>query len=368
MNKLQFLLTSNSVASIYSSTIAKTSSNLFYASRERNHIYIKGKNLNFAEISINGTILGSFIPDANNEIYVDISDIIETIEGEINVPMYIALADIDYHYTTINYNVAVCSGYSYGNFARNLDIADLNCQNQKLVRYNYSASNINSYILLPTRIIIPRSNGVSMFSFSVTLPVWHYEYGASNVALYSTTSDALIGRANDKYLPMMITTSNIDCKIGLLRVTGSSYGRVELIEMSNHSRYCALRWVCPYTKHVENPTAPITSNVTAYNCIAYFEVFSMKTNTEITTLQSTPSQYLYKVGRVTEIEIGMRNLDAYSYIYYSQILLSEDIAILLSNNTSSSFFQSAKLKKTNITYPTNNTVRQDLRLQLIIEE
>lgn len=368
MNKLQFLIASNSVANIYSSTIAKNSTNLFYASRERNHIYIKGQNLNFAEISINGIILGSFTPDANYEIYIDISDIIKTIEGQINVPMYVTLADIDYNYTTINFSVAVCTGYSYANFARNLDIADLNCQNEKLVKYNYSASNVNSYILLPTQIIIPRTNGVGMFSYSVTLPVWHYQYGAQNVGLYSTTSGTLIGRANDSCSAMTILTSNIDCKIGLITVPGSSYGRVEFIEMYNHTRYCALKWTCPYTKHVVSLTAPTIGNVIAYNCTAYFEVFSMKTSTEITALQSTPSQYPYKVGIVTEIEIGMRNLDAYSYIYYSQILLSEDISILLFNNSSSTFFQSAKLKKTNITYPTNNTVRQDLRIQLIIEE
>lgn len=368
MNKLQFLIASNSVASIYSSTIAKTSTNLFYASRERNHIYIKGQNLNIAEISINDIILGSFTPDANDEIYIDISDIIKTIEGQIDVPMYVALADIDYHYTTINFSVAVCTGYSYANFARNIDIADLNCQSEKLVKYDYNASNINSYILLPTQIIIPRTNGVAMFSHSVILPVWYSQYGVKNVDVYSTTSNTLIGRCNDNYSPMTIITSNIDCKIGMIRVTGSSYGRVEFMEMSNHTRYCVLKWSCPYTKHVVDLDAPTIPNVNAYNCTAYFEVFSMKTSTEITALQSTPSQYPYKVGIVTEIEIGMRNLDAYSYIYYSQILLSEDISILLFNNPSISFFQSAKLKKTNITYPTNNTVRQDLRIQLIIEE
>lgn len=372
MNKLEFSIGGGSTVQFYSSTVAQFTSGgmkyLFYASKENNHIYIKnpgGNEITDIYINIDNYSIGPLIGE-DNELFVDISEIISALTYKINVDMSISCYS-DSVVNSQSFKITIYNGYNYANFARSLSIVQSNfCNLIALAEYDYYSGNVLSYVLPPTKILLPYRDGRRLFNEMTYLqiPAWHYQYGVQNIVIYS--NNVQIGRANDYYSPIRITIDDITTPTGSLKVIGTTYNQVVFEKIS--SRYIAIRWRCPYTKQFNLRTSTSSLQTNNYFGIAFFEVFSIKEDVKITELEETASYMPYTVKKRIEVAVGLRNLNAYDYIYYSQIMLSEDVSVCIDEKRGSeNSFQPAKLGNNKLEYSQNGTEIRDLVFNLIIE-
>lgn len=372
MNKFEFSIGGGSSVQFYSSTVAQFTSGgmkyLFYASKEKNHIFIKspgGNGITDIYIDIDNYSIGPLIGE-DNELFVDISEIISALTYKINVDMSISCYSNNVLYSQA-FKITICNGYNYANFARSLSIVQSNfCNLITLAEYNYHSGNVLSYILPPTKILLPYRDGRRLFNHitHLQIPAWHYQYGVQNIVIYS--NNVQVGMANDYYLPIRITIDDITTPTGSLKVIGTTYNQVVFEKLS--SRYIAIRWKCPYTKQFALKTSTTSLQTNNYFGVAFFELFSIKEDVKITELEETASYAPYTVKKRTEVTVGLRNVNAYDYIYYSQIMLSDNVSVCINEKGGSeNSFQPAKLGNNKLEYPQNGTEIRNLVFNLIIE-
>jgi hypothetical protein len=73
----------------------------------------------------------------------------------------------------------------------------------------------------------------------------------------------------------------------------------------------------------------------------------------------------YRTSRETRLVAGIENITAWDVAIYSQILLSEEVSILLGDGTA---YEPAKIVKQKITSNVINADKQDIKIELILNE
>lgn len=385
MNKKEFRIFNTQYVSGYTSYVAqylRVTTNiryLLFASEEKNNIYIARGSAPIVsvDLKIGTTEIIGLLPDEEGKIFLDISDIIRVHTGR-EVDMIFKVFQGGTAPTTFSYKIAVSKGRRFDELANYLSLPQQNfCNFRNLANLSYDANCSRSYILPPTKIIIPINENGTRTKFkninNIILPVWEQTYGITNIEI--SQNGNIISEVPNSYSPLSINLNNTSRGVAQLRVIGSLTNMIAFEGFNDAQRYIAIRWLCPYIVPINTSTqgtaTPYTS-LTPVTGMAFFELVEIKQATNVISLENTAN---YMPNLITEgmtIKIGLKNLNAYDYVYYSQILLSDNIEYCLAENfgASASFtdnFQPAKVEKTNNIIPVGNGV-YDLEIILTIKE
>lgn len=375
----KYIYTSNYV-NVYSSTIAQyqdTTNNityLFYATREKNHLYFARQSLPIMSVSITiGSIeMNGLLPTGNGSfLIIDISDAIKSLTGvsEMTIKIYAAGPTI-----SLIYKIVPMIGYNYDNLAGSLSLAQGNyCYLRSLAYYNYNRQRTLSNIAPPTKIIVPFENGVRMFPNVRTLnfPCYNSSYGITNVKLIQgSTTIATTTTSYNGLLPF--TINNLQGLYGVfLRIAGYIVNDIILEDFNPAKKYVAVRWGNPYTNSVgvqiQGEGAPSYDRLTR-SAVTFFELAEYEEEQQVESLESTGSEMPYIIKSERRCKLRMTNLNAYDFIYYAQILKSESVEILFDTNLTENNYQPVKLEKSKVTLPTNGTQLYNLEFNVIIRE
>lgn len=365
---------------VYSSTIAQylnTSNNvtfLFYATREKNHLFFNRQSqaIQYVNVKIGQVEMNNLLPVNNgSNLFIDISDAIESLTRATD--MVIAVRTPTFT-TTLNFRLVPMIGYNYDNLARILSVTQGNfCNLYQLAKYNYDRQSTHSNIAPPTKIIVPYANGVRMFSnvSSLALPCYNSNYGISNVEIFQGETRIAYASNNSSSF-LIFTINNLQGLYGAyLRIAGYIRNNIILEDFNPAKKYVAVRWANPYTNSVnvgiQGEGGPSYSSAIS-NAVTFFELAEYEEEQQVTSLESTGSEMPYLIKSGQKCTLRMTNLNAYDYIYYSQILKSENIEILFDTILTESNYQPVKLEKSKITLPTSGTGLYNLEFNVIISE
>lgn len=382
MNRKEKYIFNSATVQIYSSTIAQyTNTNdnttyLFYANKEKNFLYFKRQTqpIVYVNLTIDGVELNGLLPDTNTgNIFIDITEIIRSMSVGVTHTMQIYVFQGGTS-VTLNYNIIPMQGYNYDNLAQMLSLAQVNfCNLKTLANCNYSRTGSNSEVNPPTKIIIPFENGLRKFNNvqSLSLPCYNNNYGIENVLIYQGTS-IIASAVSDTFNMLTFTINDLQGLFNLeLRVIGSLINKLTLEAFNPAKKYVAVRWAYPYTNCVKvGVQGTVTPDYLTGLQFAttFFELAEYEEEQTIIDLEDTGGEMPYLVNSGRRCKLRMTNLNAYDYIYYSQILKSEKVEILFNENLSTSNFQPVKLEKSKITLPTNGTELYNLEFNVIISE
>lgn len=380
MRKNEKYIYNSQFCAVYSSTIAQytdTNSNttfLFYATREKNHLYFSRQSMpiQYVNVKIGQVEMNNLLPVNNgSEVFIDISDAIESLT---NVTDMVIAVRTPAFTTTLNFRLVPLIGYNYDNLARILSVAQGNyCYLYPLAKYNYDRQSTHSNIAPPTKIIVPYANGVRMFSnvSSLALPCYNSTYGISNVEIVQGET-RIAYASNNRSTLLTFTINNLQGLYGAyLRITDYTRNNIILEDFNPAKKYVAVRWANPYTSNVsvglQGEGAPYF-DMLPIKAVTFFELAEYEEEQQVTSLESTGSEMPYLINSGQKCTLRMTNLNAYDYIYYSQILKSESIEILFDTLLTESNYQPVKLEKSKITLPTSGTGLYNLEFTVIISE
>ena len=380
MRKNEKYIYSSQYFFVYSSTIAQyvnTSNNvtfLFYATREKNHLYFSRGSMaiQYVNVKIGQVEMNNLLPvNKGSQLFIDISDAIESLTGasEMSIKVYNTAGP-----TVLTYRLVPMIGYNYDNLARILSVAQGNfCNLYPLATYNYDRQSTLSNIAPPTKIIVPYANGVRMFSnvSSLALPCYNSNYGISNVEIFQGETRIAHASNNSSSL-LTFTINNLQGLYGAyLRITGYIRNNIILEDFNPTKKYVAVRWANPYTNSVnvglQGEGEPNYDRLSR-NAVTFFELAEYEEEQQVTSLESTGSEMPYLINSGQKCTLRITNLNAYDYIYYSQILKSESIEILFDTTLTETNYQPVKLEKSKITLPTSGTGLYNLEFNVIISE
>lgn len=385
MNKLEFKVHESSTSAVYMSSVLKyqdTTNNrqyLVFASKEKNHLYISRASLNIESVSITiGIIRMEQMLTINNAtLFIDISELLATYEGK-QAAMTLRIKNSSFT-ESITFYVIVAKGYRYDKIAQYAQVPLVNsCDNIQLSSYQYNSQKTLSFALPPTTIIVP-INGDGMVAFpnveNIELPFWRSHVSPSSISV--KINNNVVSTANDYGLFRISVEDLLANGTTNAALYGGStrFNTIRLLKMQDSSRYICVRWRSPYITTLYFPETSGSSKAWNYYYnpqvgVAFFEIFKREVNTEITDLEPTASYMPYMLKQSQTLTIGLRNITAYDYVYYSQILLSEEIEVIDTEYFPTSFagFQPVRLKKSKITMPQSGTQLYNLEIELIIEQ
>lgn len=379
MRKNEKLVYTGQYFGIFSSTIAQYKDNtnnityLFYATKEKNHIYIiRGSGvIQNVSIQIGQIEMNKLLPvQSGNDLFIDISDAIKSLTGVADMTITV----VNVYPITLNFRIVPMFGYNYDNLARLLSLAQGNfCNLFNLVDYNYSRQTTLCNIAPPTKIIVPFENGIRKFADvrTINLPCYNSSYGLTNVKLLQGTTE--IASTTYRYGSLLnFTINNLQGLYGVfLRILGYRVNDIILEDFNPAKKYVAVRWKNPYTNSVyfglQGEGAPPHDQLNK-NAVTFFELAEYEEEQQVESLESTGGEMPYIVKSEQRCKLRMTNLNAYDYIYYAQILKSESVEILFDTNLTESNYQPVKLEKSKITLPTNGTQLYNLEFNVIITE
>lgn len=379
MGKKEKLVFSGQYFSISSSTIAQYKENtnnityLFYATKEKNHIYIlRGSNaIQSVSIQIGQIEMNNLLPvQSGDNLFIDISDAIKSLTRVTDMTITV----FNVYPITLNFKVVPMVGYNYDNLAQTLSLAQANfCDLRNLANCDYDRYGSDSYIAPPTKIIVPFENGSRKFTSVnyLRIPCYNNYYGTSNV-LIEQGGRTIASATNNTYNMLTLTLSYLQGLFNvMLRIVGSITNNLILEDFNPAKKYVAVRWTYPYTNTV-NLNAQGTSTPSYLSAIQYavtfFELAEYEEEQQVESLESTGSEMPYIIKSERRCKLRMTNLNAYDYIYYAQILKSESVEILFDTNLTEGNYQPVKLEKSKVTLPTNGTQLYNLEFNVIISE
>lgn len=383
MNKKEFQIFENPYVSGFASYVAQyykvdtEKRYLLFASEEKNNIYISRGSapINSMNITIGTTEINGLLPDEDGNIFLDISDVIKShTRNTVDMTLSIKQPGATYTYT---YKIAVSQGRRFDELANFLSLPQQNfCNLQKLAYLSYDTNGSHSYILPPTKIIIPiNENGTRTYRNinNILLPVWQQDYLVQNIQILQDNN--IISTVADNYSPISIDIENTRRGVARVRVIGTNYNNIVFEGFNDVQRYIAIRWECPYICPMESDTSGTSTpyaHLRPVTGMAFFEVLEIKQATNVISLENTASYMPNLITEGLKIKIGLKNINAYDYIYYTQILLSDNIEYCLAENFSSSAdftnnFQPAKVEKTNNIIPVGNGI-YNLEITLTVKE
>jgi hypothetical protein len=385
MNKFEFNVHQSSTSVVYMSSVLQyqdTTNNrkcLVFASKERNHIYITRQSLNIESVSITfGAInMENMLTIDNATLFIDISELLAAYEGKQQTMTLRIKNSLDTE--IITFYVIVAKGYRYDRLAQNAQVPYIHsCDNVQLSTFQYDSKRTLTFALPPTTIIAPiNEEGLPIFQNieNIELPFWRSHVSPSTI--------------NVKVNNNIISTANV---YGLLKIrvedlltygttNASLYGgndrfnTLKLQKMQDNTRYICVKWRSPYITTLyfteTSGDSKLWYDYTSPQIgVAFFEIVKREINTDITELEGTASYMPYVLKQSQTITIGMRNITAYDYVYYSQILFSEEIEIIDTEYfpTDLAEFQPVRLKKSKITMPQSGAQLYNLEIDLIIEQ
>ena len=380
MRKNEKYIYSSQYCNVYSSTIAQyvnTNNNvtfLFYATREKNHLYFNrgAMAIQYVNVKIGQVEMNNLSPVNNgSQLFIDISDAIESLTGMSEMSIKVKTSGPTISQT---YRLVPMIGYNYDNLARVLSIAQGNfCNLYPLATYNYDRQSSLSNIAPPTKIIVPFENGVRVFSNvnTLILPCYQSNYGISNVEIFQGETKIAYASNNSSSF-LTFTINNLQGLYGAyLRIVGYVMNNIILEDFNPAKKYVAVRWANPYTNSVpvsiQGEGEPNYDRLSR-NAVTFFELAEYEEEQQVTSLESTGSEMPYLIKSGQKCTLRMTNLNAYDYIYYSQILKSESVEILFDTILTESNYQPVKLEKSKITLPTSGTGLYNLEFNVIISE
>lgn len=389
MNKREFSIFSSQYVAGFSSFVtqylkADTGVRyLLYASEDKNHIYIARQSLPIISVDIKiGTAeLFGLLPDEDGNMLLDITEIIKANANSASAVDMIIRVTQSNGVAMFSFKIAVAEGRRFDELAGYLSLPQQNyCNLRSLASLYYSSSGSQSYISPPSKIILPINENGTRTKFnnisSILLPIWQQTYGVQNVQI-SQTGAGIVSSVANNYSPISINIASAQKGRADIRVTGTKTGDIVFEGFNDAQRYIVIRWKCPYIPPLEyraqGTEIPYTaSKIKAVTGMAFFEVLEIKQATNVISLENTASYMPNLIEENVTIKIVLKNLNAYDYIYYSQILLSDNIEYCLAENFSASSnftynFQPAKIEKTNNIIPVGNGV-YNLEFTLIVKE
>lgn len=390
MNKQEFLTATSTYSNVYCSRVvqyADTTNNITYlifASREKNHIYItrNSRAIKYVSLNFGGVAMNNILPNASgSELFVDISEIIQSF-ARSSFDLTVLIRNPDFPETR-TFRVIVAEGYRFDNLAQNLEIAqNRSCGKASRATMQYNTERTLSFIFPPTTILTPIYEDGQYTIFrnipEIILPVYRSNFSPTSINIYTT--DVVASVANN-FSPLKLSINNLITYGRLPAVIRNDdyvMDYANLRPLSYTSNYVCLRWQVPYIPPMYFASAS-GGAINAYNYTgkitaqAFFEVIGKQEETNIIDLEDSASYMPFKSNVKKTISVGLRNITAYDYIYYSQIFLSENIEILQAQNFGSSSiyeinFQPAKVEKQKITMPLNGGQMYDLEIKLILSE
>lgn len=387
MNKSQFLVDNSNYSSIYMSYVLKYNNtntgvySLLFASEEKNHLYITGDQaIRYVNIDFGDLRIKNLLPNEKGQIFLDISDWLRANIGK-TIPIYIYI-----YYESVSefvaYNVVVLKGLRYDRLAQNTQIPqNYQCGMQALSGWQYDADRSLSAALPPITIIVPfnEDGTYNKFRSVQTLDFVWYRSHLPLTGLRLMTPSGVIGNNTNNYSPFSISVSSMQThgfRNSTMYLGTSIYNKNDLRPLQYSKKYICVRWqspyICPlYFSSVSGTTSNFSRYYEPLYCQAFFEVLSDETDTEITNYENTASYMPYSVGLTRKIKIGIPNITAYDYAYYSQLFLSADISIWENDIITSSslgLFSPAKIAKSKFTMPKNGNSTYNFEATLIIEE
>ena len=386
MNKTEFLVSSSSNSVVYMSSVLQyedTKNNrkyLVFASKEKNHLYISRSALELENVSIKlGNVnMQNMLTINYNTFLIDISELLATYEGtQQTMTLYIKNVSFT---ETLTFYLVIAKGYRYDRLAQYAQVPYIHsCDNVQLSSYQFDNLRTLTFAMPPTTIIVPiNEEGMSIYQNikNIELPFWRSHVSPSSIAV--KVNNNVVSTANDYGLLKIRIEDLLTYGTTNASLYGdtSRFNSLRLQKMQSSSRYICIRWQCPYITTLYFATTsggskPWVSYQKPQTGTAFFEVLRREINTEVTELESTASDMPYQVKESQTITIGMRNITAYDYIYYSQILLSENVEImdaeLFPASNTQNHFTPVRLKKSKITMPQNGSLLYNLEIELIIE-
>lgn len=379
MGKNEKLVYTGQYFSIFSSTIAQYKENtnnityLFYATKEKNHIYILRGSYAIQNVSIQiGQIeMNNLLPvQSGNNLFIDISDAIKSLTGVADVTITV----FNVYPITLNFKVVPMVGHNYDNLAQTLSLAQVNfCDLSKLANCDYDRYGSDSYVSPPTKIIVPFENGSRKFSAVnyLKIPCYNNYHGTGNILIEQGGTTIAVAR-NDTYNMLTFDLNYLQGLFNVkLRIRGLINNKLILEDFNPAKKYVAVRWSYPYTNVVDlsaqGASAPSYLSTVQY-AVTFFELAEYEEEQQVESLESTGSEMPYRIKSERRCKLRMTNLNAYDYIYYAQILKSESVEILFDTNLTESNYQPVKLEKSKVTLPTNGTQLYNLEFNVIISE
>lgn len=386
MNKTQFQVSSSNYSAVYMSSVLQyedTTNNrkyLVFASKEKNHLYISRASLAIESVSITlGTIsMEQMLTINNSTFFIDITELLATYEGTQQT-MTLRIKNSSFT-ETLTFYLVIAEGYRYDRLAQMAQIPYINsCDNIQLSSYQYDSKRTLTFALPPTTIIVPiNEEGGAIFRNirNIELPFYRSHLAPNSVNVRVNNNEV---STTDTYGLLKISVDDLltyGTTNSALYGTNSRFSTIKLERMQESSSYICVKWKCPYITTLyfsatSGGSKPWLRYQKPQTGIAFFEVLRREINTDVTELEGTASYMPYKVKESQTITIGMRNITAYDYIYYSQILQSENIEImdaeLFSASNTLDHFTPVRLKKSKITMPQNGSLLYNLEFELIIE-
>ena len=379
MGKTEKSIYTSKYVNVYSSTIAQyqdTTNNvtyLFYATKEKNHLYFarQSEAIQNVSIQIGQITMNNLLPvQSGNNLFIDISDAIKSLTGVSDMTIRV----LTVFPIVLKFKVVPMVGYNYDNLASILSLAQGNfCHLRSLAYYNYNRQGTLSNIAPPTKIIVPFENGVRMYPNlrTLNLPCYNSSYGITNVEI--TQGTTTIARTTTSYNGLLpFTINNLQGLYGVfLRIAGYFVNDIILEDFNPAKKYVAVRWGNPYTNSVrvqsQGEGAPSYDRL-ARNAVTFFEIAEYEEEQQVESLESTGSEMPYIIKNERRCKLRMTNLNAYDFIYYAQILKSESVEILFDTKLTENNYQPVKLEKSKVPLPTNGTQLYNLEFNVIISE
>lgn len=380
MNKQEKAIFSNQYFSIYSSPIAQyldTTNNinyLIFANKDKNFIYIQRGTLpiSTANVTIGDYSIQNLKSDENG-IFLDVSDVMKAQgTGISDLSIYVSTPGPNYTYTA---KIIIMYGYNFDRLALQLSSVQLTSCQRSLANYIYTDKNSNSYVSPPTYIIIPIEEGRRKYRNveKITLPQYQQYHGNSNSQIRQV-GVGKVGTSANQLGFINIDIDSIRGNYAYYIVAGTLVNNIIFRNFEGNKKYVAVRWTNPYTNSTyidaQGDGSP-SIRVQKDYLTCFFEVFNYEVENIITELESTANYMPYLVEQSIRCTIGIKNIPAYDYVYYSQILLSENVEVLFNEditNTSTRYFRPARLEKSKINIPIKSSEMYDLELTLIIEK
>ena len=385
MNKTEFIVSSSNNSVVYMSSVLQfedTTNNrkyLVFASKEKNHLYISRAAFALENVSITlGNVNMQKMLTINDSTFlIDISELLATYEGTQQI-MTLYIKNVSFT-ETLTFHLVIAKGYRYDRLAQYAQVPYIHsCDNVQLSSYQFDNIRTLTFALPPTTIIVPiNEEGMSIFQNikNIELPFWRSHVPPSSTSVKVNNNEV---STSNNYGLLKINVANL-LAYGTTNAAlygTSHFNSLRLQKMQNSSRYICVRWLCPYITTLyfsatSGGSKPWNDYLKPQTGTAFFEVMRREVNTEVTELEGTASYMPYQVKESQTITIGMRNITAYDYIYYSQILLSENVEImdaeLFPASNTQDHFTPVRLKKSKITMPQNGSLLYNLEIELIIE-
>jgi hypothetical protein len=311
-------------------------------------------------ITIDGEVIELYCHNTEGIAY-DISDLLRTETNSNCTIKFERKSTGEIVSTTLYFRKII--GYHYAEFVRQLMKAP-NKVNGYTLETSYNTSTGDFFALsAPLTMYAPFVDDGSEYPFAsqenyIAIPMWSTAYGNQNVQ--AILNNNIISNAINNNGVVNLSFTNQTYGVLDWGMIGTHYLSTTLRRMRCTERYLRLKFKSPYGPFLTN-----INPATNQEGVFIFKVYEVNTDIDVQSFENDMRLFPYRTSRETRLVAGIENITAWDVAIYSQILLSEEVSILLGDGTA---YEPAKIVKQKITSNVTNADKQDIKIELILNE